>query len=531
MRVEKYKKKKPTPIVMAAGNDFPNSEFQKTKMEQILFVANMGPDGLIDPTSSSFDKIVVAAPSGNKLVARSLKDPFGGTSGATPLVSSALVMAKSLLPDLSADRAKILLKASALPTWNSYEKPPLQNGYGTINAYGLLNLAKDIRDECVKKKETDENCFNKRVEQWKNRSIKVDQELLKKISVEFSCDSASPSVEANSTPSHCETRRVLLRSLRELAYLNPSVVPYWKTMACIHKQLGFRQNAVFYERLTAGGWPPALPAQISQTIAKKILLGVNNSPNPFPEIHALNFVEKIEDLEPVTLRPEVRKDALNVMAASFNTQVRALALKSILKEDLNGDDVSYAFRHLADSNSASAESLVTAMSHMNDSQLSCALELVTRPRLSKMNPGPRFPLLISAMDGLAPDDLLFSRLAILGKNNSGTSAQLNSIAVLAKWRRDLFWEIFSDHFAHPPVDQDLSKFLIDQMKEGGGESLLYLEKYASQIRLDEPARELIKEFLLSNSNRGRPIAFSDDEKKQAQKIIYLLEKSHVPASK
>lgn len=255
--LEDYSKKHNTLISISAGNEFnkgitrkasPKVYLEDLRRSQtetdLIFVGSMSPTGLVSMFSNEFPEVVISAPSDDQIIVDDPKKPFAGTSGAAPLVSSALLASKVLLPQLSPQQAKKLLVATALPSVNFYEKPQL-NGAGTLNSYGLYRLSLKIRESCLSSYAF-ATCFNNELEKYNGRPLEVDTNLLNKFNQEFAC--GGDSQELPRAQDACQ-RKEIFDSLRKQALLNPKVSPYWMALACAHKKLGYSKNAKFYESL------------------------------------------------------------------------------------------------------------------------------------------------------------------------------------------------------------------------------------------------------------------------------------------
>ena len=131
-----------TIVVTSAGNNFPNpTEANKRRLAKaIITVGSTDPDGRASSFSAAGDMVTISAPSGNYLQtidAQGFRD-FGGTSGATPLVTGALADVLSILPSLRIDEAAWLLRETAITSKNTTEA---KDTIRSLNYYKLIRVA------------------------------------------------------------------------------------------------------------------------------------------------------------------------------------------------------------------------------------------------------------------------------------------------------------------------------------------------------------------------------------------------------
>lgn len=129
-------------IVVAAAGNF-SATYNRLVNWPMITVASIQPNGDISTFSNRSPDITILAPSDNYLHSYGLNgDPkFGGTSGAAPLVSGSIANVISLLGPTNIQNILQLLQKTAIPLPINRTEP-LINGYGMVNAYKLVRLAK-----------------------------------------------------------------------------------------------------------------------------------------------------------------------------------------------------------------------------------------------------------------------------------------------------------------------------------------------------------------------------------------------------
>lgn len=137
-------------VVGSSGNDFPRRVSPMDRAMSDILVGNLEPDGSMSPSSQEDDRVVISAPgSGGGTGGASLGPdgrtrPFGGTSGAAPLVTAALANVGALLPGIRLHELQDLLRRTAVPV-AAFINEPVGNGAGALNAYKLLRVASRLR--------------------------------------------------------------------------------------------------------------------------------------------------------------------------------------------------------------------------------------------------------------------------------------------------------------------------------------------------------------------------------------------------
>lgn len=136
-------------VVATAGNHYPHGSAGDRPARDLglLLVGSMNPKGWISDFSDESEDVTVLAPADHYQTSIGLGgkfSPFGGTSGAAPLVTGALSNVLSVLPELNREEAKILLERTALSN-AATTVPPNRNGAGMLNALKLVEVAKRLK--------------------------------------------------------------------------------------------------------------------------------------------------------------------------------------------------------------------------------------------------------------------------------------------------------------------------------------------------------------------------------------------------
>jgi len=138
---------------------------------------------------------------------------FGGTSGATPVVTGALADTLAILPDLSVSQAEVLLKKTAVPS--SYG-----DRVGTLNSYKLVRVAQRLRERG-----------------WPAYDDLNDDSLY-----DFSAAAQRLAVEATATPEGDEK----FAKLRQSFFLAPDNRQVRRQLGQLYRQAGYEAQALFY---------------------------------------------------------------------------------------------------------------------------------------------------------------------------------------------------------------------------------------------------------------------------------------------
>ena len=230
---------KSTIVVSAAGNVFQAEIFSNAPLihgADVVVVGNLLSSGLTDPSSSASGDVNIMAPAGSELLSHlqhldatspdTFDERFGGTSGATPIVSGALANAVAILGRVTPAQAKALLQATAIPLPYSGE------GTGMLDGYRLLAYAIRLKNAGWPLR-ADELFKNQSLRNFKSEANSLRHKL------------AKLSVNAN-----CEIEMTKLQLLRRIFLLDPQTLEA-NFLADEYSHLGFSQDAKFYEIFAA----------------------------------------------------------------------------------------------------------------------------------------------------------------------------------------------------------------------------------------------------------------------------------------
>ena len=259
----------------ASGNAFPkrldDMEKKASKDFDVILVGSLAPDGFVSDFSQSGKEVSILAPSDHWLTSaggRWDNKPFGGTSGAAPLVTGSLAGFEWLSGyHPTAKEAKILLEKTALPTLHSSFEKPRINGAGLLNAYKLGEVAKRLKKKCKNKSLF---CFKEEILNDENYRFAEDKSLRKDLERVFpSCSGGEPS---ESSVSSCEEKKELFIALRKELLLNPTR-EYYESLSCLYEEAGFSRNAEALNKLSlALGEESEVRAEIKAMLAKEELV-------------------------------------------------------------------------------------------------------------------------------------------------------------------------------------------------------------------------------------------------------------------
>ncbi len=234
----------PSIMVLAAGNDHPlplsASKIRASKEIGAIVVGSMTPDGQSSAFSQQGEEVHISAPADQYMSSVDRNGNyarFGGTSGATPLVTGSLAGFEWLSGyHPTAAEAKILLKKTAIPTLTANKVPRL-NGVGMLNAYKLGMVGKKLKLTCGK----NIACFKEMIRKDSTYDFPENSGLLQAVNSAFPhCNSNQCSRESGKT---CEDKAAVFKRLRKAAFLNPSNGELWRNIACIYDSGNFTKNA------------------------------------------------------------------------------------------------------------------------------------------------------------------------------------------------------------------------------------------------------------------------------------------------
>ena len=259
-------------VVLGSGNDFPyrlaDIQSKASQDYDVIVVGSFSPKGFVSDFSQSGKELSILAPS-DKWITSAGKNgeyrKFGGTSGATSLVTGSLAGFEWLSGyHPTAKEAKVLLEKTALPTLHSFEKPPI-NGAGLLNAYKLGEVAKRLKEKCG----SSISCFKEEILKDKNYHFPEDKSLKRDVARFFPFCSSGGESGGLSNLSSCEEKEKLFKRLRKAVLLMPSE-EFLKSLSCIYKAGGFKQNAEALDKLAmALGTEEEVRAKLKERLANK----------------------------------------------------------------------------------------------------------------------------------------------------------------------------------------------------------------------------------------------------------------------
>jgi hypothetical protein len=290
--------------VIAAGNTLLFDSAEELAKETLatqdaLVVGSLSPDGGISDFSIQGRSVAILSPSDRFL---SSIEAFGGTSGSAPLVAGVAAQIRSLLPGLELQGVIALLQNTSLPTENSFYEPKNQ-GIGTLNAFAALKFAAKVSEACslVQDKTQKRSCWLKEISKIKKREQKFDSDLVKEANELFGCGENRKKKEKNNVANRCRDKQEIFKKIRQEAYLNPDVAPYWELLSCVHEKIAFPKNAEFYASLAERGWPPEEPSQTRKRLLQKYIQQIESEKEKPTELTSRAY------LALAALSPEGRK--------------------------------------------------------------------------------------------------------------------------------------------------------------------------------------------------------------------------------
>ena len=251
----------PSILVNAAGNSYPQpvskAETKASRDYNAIIVGSMSPDGIKSRFSQEGEAVHILAPSDHYLTSATSTGhyrKYGGTSGATPLVTGSLAGFEWMAGyHLTAEEAKIVLAKTAIPTPYSKDKPQ-KNGVGMVNAYKLAMVGKQLKQVCGK----NIACFKDLIKKDDIYQFPEDEAVGEALDKAFPYCSSTCTAEDLKTAPSCADKAKAFKDLRKQAFLNPQNKELWKKIACVYAQGGFGKNKAFALSIynTLSGKPP-----------------------------------------------------------------------------------------------------------------------------------------------------------------------------------------------------------------------------------------------------------------------------------
>lgn len=220
-------------FVQASGNDYPVPSWSgETPHSGHIVVGSVGPNSLPSPFSQ--EPVKIYAPSDGAQLSGP-NETFGGTSGATPLVTGSIVNALAFVPDLTNQEIESLLERTSLPTLTRGQS---EKGPGIVNSYRMAVVANclatqdpDHVQRSSLKSESAANsrgCFDQSKESYELR-IKAERLLQQ---------------------SDCVSQREGLNALRASFLLTPTRATALK-LAALYEKHGYPGDARWYHTQAA----------------------------------------------------------------------------------------------------------------------------------------------------------------------------------------------------------------------------------------------------------------------------------------
>ena len=234
-------------LVVGAGNGYDTPLLPYTAKASrdfnAIIVGSLTPDGRRSRFSQQGEEVHIMAPADYPQTsvnrAGDLKS-FGGTSGATPLVTGSLAGFEWLSGyHPTSKEAKILLEKTAIPTRYSKDNPRT-NGVGMVNAYKLGMVGKRLKKICGQNK----SCIKGKIYYDPSiYSFPEDSSLPEALDQAFPECRSDACIDSGSSEGLCKDTEALFKRLRKAVLLNPSNGELWRYLACIYKSSGLDENA------------------------------------------------------------------------------------------------------------------------------------------------------------------------------------------------------------------------------------------------------------------------------------------------
>ena len=234
----------PSIMVVAAGNKHPDpirpEKVQASRDFDAIVVGSMDPDGKRSDFSHTHEEVHIMAPAGSYQSSadeEGNRQNFGGTSGATPLVTGGLAGFEWLAGyHPTAEEAKILLEKTAISTLDANKTPRL-SGVGMLNAYKLGMVGKRLKQTCG----SNISCFKEMIQKEETYVFPTDKGLIRAVNQAFpQCSRNQCGVGSNQA---CENKALVFKRLRKAAFLDPSNGELWRSIACIYDSNNLVKNA------------------------------------------------------------------------------------------------------------------------------------------------------------------------------------------------------------------------------------------------------------------------------------------------
>ncbi|HXH31938.1 MAG TPA: S8 family serine peptidase [Bacteriovoracaceae bacterium] len=227
----------------------------KTRLSKdldVIIVGSVTPTGGPSFFSQPSSEVTVSAPANHEQLSYSngAYKRFGGTSGATPMVSAALAAFEVTTGlRLSGKEAKELLRRTSLRSFHSYQTPT-EHGAGILNTFKIVRVGLKLRDQCQGSADV-EPCLRALLTSEASYDFKVQR------SPQFlfeNCEDLKGRLSLM-TP---EQIHEYLSFWRERALLEKQDSGALEAVACVYEAKGLSLNAKFYRGLALASTPQSL---------------------------------------------------------------------------------------------------------------------------------------------------------------------------------------------------------------------------------------------------------------------------------
>ena len=226
-------------LIAAAGNEnspVPAIRNQLAKNNRLLLVSSLDPDGYPSKFTNFGETVTIAAPADFSLRSYNFKGDqtdFGGTSGATPLVTGALG-GFSLLSGypLNTWEAKFLLQKTSIPLpWTPKEHLV---GVGMLNAYKISRVALALKERCHTSPEHNE-CISDALRSENTYQFERESTKLMSSATKFFPECFPETASSATTINACQ-RTEAFHDLRKAAFLDSSNTQAWSALSCVKEK-------------------------------------------------------------------------------------------------------------------------------------------------------------------------------------------------------------------------------------------------------------------------------------------------------
>ena len=245
-----------TTIITSAGNGYqPVGRLKRQSASEghIIVVASLAPNGHPSDFTNYGDSVTISAPSDNSIKSYDFENnpnDFGGTSGATPLVTGTLG-GFTLLSGyaLQTHEAKILLEKTAIPL--PYLPSSHLLGAGMLNSYKMGMVALKMKEQCQNYDSTDQRneCMSRLLREEETYNFESESKKMFDEAIKFfpNCLRENNNQEDIQEKDNCKKEEAL-NNLRRSALLNSSDPKMWQALACVTENFSI-QTADFYSSL------------------------------------------------------------------------------------------------------------------------------------------------------------------------------------------------------------------------------------------------------------------------------------------